>query len=119
MKTIFAACLAALLSGPALGTEPVYDVIPETAEGTEAFMKQRFPAGADIKSVVAYLKAQTFDCAPAKDPTLGDAPLKGDYVFCERLVAYGFLVGKRWQVAIVPEKNAVKDYRASFGYVGR
>ena len=116
--------IAPLVLLTALGAnaaEPTYDVIPDSGAGTEAFLKQRFPLDTPLQQVVDYLETQTFDCRRAKDPVFGekDETLAGNFVFCDRIVAYGFQVGKRWRVAIVEDQRKVKDFRASFAVVGR
>ena len=118
----FACCLFALAGAMTVrAQQPQYDAFPETAGETEAFLKQRFPAGSPVKKLEQYLESQTFNCAPAKDPVVGgnDEKLKGSYLYCQRTVAWGFQAGKRWQVAIVEQKGAVKDLHASYGIVGR
>ena len=121
LRRHLAPAVLALVAIQASAAEPVYDVIPETADGTVAFVKERFPAGTPTQKVVDYLETQTFDCVRTKDAPFGDneAPLKGGYVLCQRMVAYGFQAGKRWRIALFDEDKKVKDVRAAYALVGR
>ena len=98
-----------------------YDAFPQTAKGTEEMLLKRFPLGTRVTEVEAYLVAQEFRCSGKDNPeSFGDRARAGTYRFCERVVPYGFLVGLRWQVALVKnERGKLEDVFATYTMIGR
>ena len=119
MRKVLIPIAAVLLMGAA--EEKQYDMFPETGPETEQFLAKRFPAGTPSKEIEKYLITQEFDCADKSDDrAFGQRAKAGTYVFCERTVAYGFLLGKRWQIALVKAKGGkVETIYATYEMVGR
>ena len=91
---------------------------PDDAAATQKAMRDRFPAGSPLEEAVAALESDGFNCA-AQDKEAFEKLARDTYVLCERQVPYGFMVAKRWQLALVRDGGKVKTIQASYGLVAR
>ena len=106
---------------PYVDPEHRYDAFPQTGKETEQMLLKRFPLGTRVAEVEAYLMAQEFRCtSKGNDEAFGERARAGSYRFCERVVPYGFLVGLRWQVALVKDgRGRLDDLFANYAMIGR
>ena len=106
---------------PYVDPEHRYDQFPQSAKGTEEMLLKRFPLGTPVAEVEAYLIRQEFQCtSKGNDEAFGDRARAGTYHFCERVLPYGFLVGNRWQVALVKNgRSRLADLFANYAVIGR
>ena len=96
---------AVLLAGCCIATafaQAPLEAIPETSPEMEAMLAKRLPRGTSMEDAYAWLRSQQFACSGVgRDEVFGGRAKAGTYLLCERESAYGFQVGKRWQVAVV------------------
>jgi len=89
----------------------------DTAGGTRSEILSVIPAGTPVEKAAAVMRANGFTCEPKKNGVFLDRT-GIDYLYCDRERSIGFMVGRRWQVALVEERGRVMDVLVGTGLIG-
>ena len=94
-------------------------VLNENPDETRISILKNIPAGTDINDAKTLMERNGFTCKLIKDSSFSDSRNVYehlDFLYCDK--ESGFIIGKRWQVAIVSENLLVKDVYVSYGLTG-
>jgi hypothetical protein len=73
------------------------------------------PINTALEDAQKFMELEKFSCSRSSDAEFGDR--KGlDYLYCDR--SEGWIVQRRWQVAVVHQDSKVTEVLASTGLVG-
>ncbi|MBF2001107.1 MAG: hypothetical protein IGS38_10355 [Synechococcales cyanobacterium M58_A2018_015] len=88
--------------------------IEEPAQMVEVVLSQA-PVGTPVNDAQQFMEREGFSCSRSTNQPFGDRE-NLNYIYCDR--SEGFLVLRRWQVAIVHQDGRVVEVLASTGLVG-
>lgn len=81
----------------------------------ERLILRKVPVGASVTAAEQYMKTQGFDCSRKVNAEFGSR--SGiDYLYCDR--REGWLVQRRWQIAVIHRDGRVTEVEAGTGLVG-
>ena len=90
--------------------------IDEAAAAKE--LLKRFPAGSDARNALPILEAQGFKCHWLQQEQFSGLDGKHDFLYCDLSRMAGFLVERRWQLALIHKNYVVTDAKFGIGLTG-
>ncbi len=93
--------------------------LTENPESVKNSILNIIPIGSDINAAKIIMEKNGFKCSIQKDSSFTDGEKVYehiDFLYCD--IEKGFLIGRRWQVAIVFKKNSVTEILVSTGLTG-
>lgn len=94
-------------------------ILSENSDETRTSIMRIIPQGTDIDFAKMIMEKNGFECKLMKDSSFSDMRrVYGniDFLYCSK--ESGFIIGKRWQVAIVTANLQLKDVYVSYGITG-
>ena len=107
-------CAALCLIALAMGGCPEQFSADERVARVE--LLQIAPAGSDARKALPELQRRGFVCSWTKAALFKGVEVKRDYLYCD--LSRGFLVSRRWQLALVHDDFKVADAAFGIGLVG-
>ncbi|MBY0459791.1 MAG: hypothetical protein K2V38_20925 [Gemmataceae bacterium] len=91
-------------------------MIDDTPKMAET-VRERVPLGTPVDEAQAFMAREGFKCQRQTNAPFGDRDGL-DYVYCDRAESKGWLVSRRWQIALVHRDGKVTEILAATGLVG-
>jgi hypothetical protein len=91
------------------------------AASMKALLQRNLPVGTSAKKARLFMEREGFKCSLMRNKSFSEEGVvrEGiDYLYCERSDSAGFLVSRRWQVAIVLKMDSVSEVLVSVGLIG-
>ncbi len=76
------------------------------------------PVGSDARRALPILENQGFDCKWSQQQGFAGLSGKHDYLYCDLEKTEGFLVSRRWQLALVHTNYIVTNAQFGIGLTG-
>jgi hypothetical protein len=89
----------------------------ESAEQLRSALLGKLVPGSDSSGATEFMRKNEFKCQMRTNASWVDLD-NIDYLHCDKHVTARFPVSRRWQVAIVVEKNKIRDILVTTGLVG-
>lgn len=110
--------IAALITGFILDSEMKINLSENPEEVKRSILKV-IPPGSDINRAKIIMEKNGFKCSFVKDSSFADKNSiyqHIDFLYCD--IEKGFIVGRRWQVAVVVKNSLVSEIFVSTGLTG-
>lgn len=84
------------------------------------------PLGTSVVDAERFMASERFHCTLNRNASFAEQQDGGhsvvhegiDYLYCDRFDRAGFMVSRRWQIALVLEDESVKDMIVNAGMIG-
>jgi hypothetical protein len=113
MRIVLIATMLFVIGG-CVGPKSITRGIKEPSQMVEVILSQ-VPMGTSVADAQTFMEQEGFVCLFSTNAEFQDRK-ELDYIYCDR--SEGWLVTRRWQVAVVHQADQVLEVLASTGLVG-
>ena len=92
----------------------------EREDAMRTVLLEHVPLGTSLKEARCFMEQEGFECSFMRNSSFSDDQIDHDYLYCDRSerLPDSWFVSRRWQIALIIEKNEVADIRVSSGLIG-